>query len=209
MTIKLKPIVPKAISFWIRGTSPLIQHAWSEKALRMLRMTAAERKKEPKVARDPKEEALAAMYVTDDGRPGLPMLAFKAALISAAHKDLGIEKTLVRKALFLPNWAYSEGLVAPLEADEPEIREDIVRVGVGQTDLRYRPEFKNWRVNVILEIDSDLLNEQDVVNLVNRAGFSVGVGEWRPERGGEFGRFELDLSEPMRQMSLDEMKKAA
>ena len=175
----------------------------------MIRMSAAERKKQPKVMRNPEEEAMSAMYITDDGKPGLPMLAFKAALISSAHKDLGIEKTLVRKALFLPRDAYSEGLIAPLDADEPEIREDIVRVGAGQTDMRYRPEFKRWRVNVIIEMDSDLLNEQDVINLVNRAGFSVGIGEWRPERGGEFGRFELDTTEPMRELSRDELRNAA
>jgi len=113
MTIQLKPIVPVAISFWIKGTAPLIQHAWSEKALRQLRLSAAERKKQPKVERDPDAEAMAAMYVTADGEPGFPMLAFKSALISAAHKDLGIEKTVVRKALFLPAQAYSPGLIAP------------------------------------------------------------------------------------------------
>lgn len=205
MAIELKPIVPKIISFWIRGTSPLIQHAWSEKALRMIRMTATERKKQPKTERNPEEEAMAAMYVTNDGRPGLPMLAFKAALIGAAHKDLGIEKTLVRKALFLPRAAYSENLVAALDAPAPEIREDIVRVGNGQTDMRYRPEFKEWRVRVVFEIDRDLINERDVVNLVNRAGFSVGVGEWRPERGGEFGRFEFDVSESIQELNREDL----
>ena len=87
--------------------------------------------------------------------------------------------------------------------DDPVIREDIVRVGNGKTDLRYRPEFASWRINVIVEIDSDLLNEQDIVNLVNRAGFSVGIGEWRPEKGGEFGRFEIDTSEPIRYINPD------
>lgn len=195
MALQLKPIVPKTISFWIQGTSPMIQHAWSQKGLAQLRMTAAERKKQPKVARNPEEEAMAAMYQLPDGSPAFPMLAFKASLIGAAHKDLGIEKTLVRKALFLPSSAYQGDLLAPLvSSSEPEIREDIVRIGAGQTDLRYRPEFKDWRVNVIVEIDHDLLNEQDIINLVNRAGFSVGVGEWRPEKGGEYGRFEFDVS---------------
>jgi len=209
MSLQLKPIVPKTISFWIVGTSPLIQHAWAEKGLRQMRMTAAERKKQPKVARDPEREAADALYVTNDGKPGLSMLAFKASLISAAHKDLGVEKTLVRKSLFLPAAAYSNGLIAPLHADEHSIREDIVRVGAGQTDLRYRPEFAHWRVNVIVEIDSDLLNEQDVINLVNRAGFSVGIGEWRPEKGGEYGRFAFDVSQPMVELNQDDERLAA
>lgn len=209
MSLQLKPIVPKLISFWIKGTSPMIQHAWSHKAIAMMRMTAAERKKQPKVARDPEGEAMAAMYTTADGEPGFPMLAFKAALISAAHKDLGIEKTLVRKSLFLPSGAYGDGLIAPLEAAPPEIREDMVRVGAGSTDIRYRPEFDRWRVNVIVEVDADLLNEQDVINLVNRAGFSVGVGEWRPEKGGEYGRFEFDVTECITVLSRDDLEKAS
>jgi hypothetical protein len=209
MALELKPILPKVISFWITGNSPMIQHAWSDKGLRMMRMTAAERKKQPKVARDPESEAMDAMYKTEDGEPGLPMLAFKSALIAAAHKDLGIEKTLVRKALFLPAWAYGAGLIAPMQCSDPIIREDIVRVGAGQTDLRYRPEFSRWRVNVIVEIDSDLLNEQDVINLINRAGFSVGIGEWRPEKGGEFGRFEFDTSMPIAEVSREELEAAA
>lgn len=200
MALQLKPITPKKVQFRIRGISPLIVHAWSEKGLRQMRMTAAERKKQPKLKRDPQQEAMDAMYLTDDGKPGVNMLSVKASLIGAAHKDLGIEKTLVRKALFLPQDAYSANLVGELIAGEPEIREDIVRVGANQTDLRYRPEWKQWAVDVVVEIDSDLLSEQDVINLVNRAGFSVGIGEWRPEKGGEFGRFEFDLTEGFKQL---------
>lgn len=200
MALQLKPIVPKTITFRIKGTSPLIQHAWSEKGLRQLRMTPAERRKQPKTKRNPEEEASAAMYTLEDGTPALPMLSFKAALISAAHKDLGIEKTLVRKSVFLPADAYEAGLLAPLDASEPVIREDIVKVGANQTDLRYRPEFREWSCKVTIQIDADLLDEQDLINLVNRAGFSVGIGEWRPEKDGEFGRFEFDVNTPMEQI---------
>jgi hypothetical protein len=208
MEVKLKPIVPKKISFWISGTSPMIQHAWAEKGLKQMRMTASERKKVPKVGRDPEIEANDAMYKLKDGSPACPMLAIKASLIGAAHKDLGIEKTLVRKALFLPSPEYEPGLLSPLYFDSLEIREDIVRIGQGQTDLRYRPEFTGWRVNVILEVDTDLINEQDIVNLVNRAGFSVGVGEWRPEKGGEYGRFEFDTTQGIKEIGYAKARKA-
>lgn len=197
-SVQIKEIRPVRMSFYIRGTSPLIQHAWSEKGLAMMRMTAQERKKQPKTARDPEKEAREAMYQTADGQPGIPLLAFKASLIGAAHKDLGLEKTLVKKAFFVPS--NDPNNITPIEADEPVVREDIVRVGANQTDLRYRPQFNNWRANIVAEIDSELLSAQDVANLVNRAGFSVGIGEWRPEKGGEFGRFELDTSVPMQEV---------
>ena len=207
MEVKLKPIVPKKISFWIKGMSPIIQHAWPEKSLAQMRMTATERRKQPKVARDPEGEADSAMYKLKDGTPACPMLAVKASLIGAAHKDLGIEKTLVRKALFLPSSDYEPGLLGQLHYDSVEIREDIVRIGVQQTDLRYRPEFSGWSVNVILEVDTDLINEQDIVNLVNRAGFSVGIGEWRPEKGGEYGRFEFDTTQGIKEIGYDKKTK--
>jgi len=200
MAITLKPITQSNLSFWIKGTSPLIQHAWSDKGLKMLRMTAAERKKQPKVARDPDREASDACYRTDDGQYGIPLTAFKAALIGAAHKDFGLEKTLLRKAFFIPST--DSNSITPIEADDYIIREDIVRIGANQTDIRYRPQFTEWRANIVAQIDSELLRPEDIVNLVNRAGFSVGIGEWRPEKGGEFGRFELDTSAPFEEVGI-------
>ena len=192
MAIKVEAIKPAHVHFGIAGTSPLIQHAWSDKALKMLRMTAQERRKQPKVARDPEAEGEAAMHRLEDGSPALPLLAFKAAMIGAAHKDLGIEKTLVRKSFFLPHQEGAAVPMAKLTFDDYSIREDLVRVGAGQTDLRYRPQFNGWRVEIDAIIDPAALSLQDILNLVNRAGFSVGVGEWRPEKGGEYGRFEVD-----------------
>lgn len=201
MAVTLKPIKQSTFSFWIKGMSPLIQHAWSQKGLDMMRMTAAERKKQVKTARNPEELAEGACYYTDDGEHGIPLLAFKASLISAAHKDFGLEKTLLRKAFFIPST--DSGSVTAMETDGPYIiREDIVRVGANQTDLRYRPQFNSWRVNIVCQVDSELLKDQDIVNLVNRAGFSVGIGDWRPEKGGEFGRFEFDTSMPIEEVEI-------
>lgn len=195
MAITLKAIQPQLITFWIRGISPLIMHAWDEKGKEMLRMTAQERKKQEKKARDPEALAKSYLYTTDGGEIGIPLTAFKSSLIGAAHKDFGLEKTLLRKAFFIP--CSDSGGVVPMEHDNYVVREDVVRVGAGATDLRYRPMFTDWRVQITAQIDPDLLTPKDIANLVNRAGFSVGIGEWRPEKGGEFGRFELDTSETM------------
>ena len=193
--VTLKPINTKLVSFGIVGTSPLIQHAWSEKAIRQLRMTAAERRKQPKTSREPEAEGEAAMYRLESGAPAFPLLAFKASLISAAHKDIGLEKTLVRKSFFLPP---VPDMLVELEHGGYIIREDLVRVGADQADIRYRPEFQEWRVQLQAIVDFDNLNEGNIINLINRAGFGVGVGEWRPEKGGEYGRFMVDTSVPVK-----------
>ena len=190
-TISLKPIARRRMTFGIRGTSPLIMHQWSEKAKREMRDKQQEGKKtKTREKRDPAKEAIAATYTTKSGQIGIPGMAFKSALVTAAHKDIGIEKTLVRKALFLIT--DDPDKVLPIEGSKPTVREDMVRVGMGSADLRYRPEFVKWTCLVELEVDSELLQRDDVLALVDRAGFGVGICEWRPEKGGEFGRFEID-----------------
>ena len=198
MAIKIATIITKKYRFGIIGTSPLIQHKWSEKGLAMLRMSAAERKKQPKVKRDPEGDAAACVYQTEKGEVGFPLLAFKAALISAAHKDLGIEKTVVKKAFFVP--CPDPNKVVPMTASDPIIREDIVTVGTKQTDIRYRPEFREWKATISCEIDASMLTIEDILNLTNRAGFGVGICEWRPENGGEYGRFEVDTTVPVEEI---------
>ena len=193
--ITLKPIARKRMTFAIKGTSPLIMHQWSEKAMRQMREKQQGKKTKDREARNPEAEAKAATYTTDDGQIGIPGMAFKSALVTAAHRDIGIERTLVRKALFLVT--NDSGKVLPIEVEQPVIREDCVRVGMGSADLRYRPEFRKWRCNIELEVDSDLMQEKDVLALVDRAGFGVGICEWRPEKGGEFGRFEIDPDVPV------------
>jgi len=196
-TVTLKPISRAKMTFGIRGTSPLVQHQWSEKAKRMMRDKQQEGKKtKERELRKPNDEAEAATYRTADGDIGIPAMALKSSIVSAAHRDVGIEKTLVRKALFLI--CQDPNLVIPFTScDEPTVREDMVRVGMGAADLRYRPEFRNWTATVEFEVDAELLQDSDVLALIGRAGFGVGMCEWRPEKGGEFGRYEIDPNVPV------------
>lgn len=193
--VRLQPINKCRVSLRINGISTLIQHQWSSKALGMIRDKHAGKKTKTRDVRNPEEEGNAAAYKTDDGDFGVPALAIKSAIITAAHKDIGIEKTLVKKALFI--LCNDSRKVLPMDCDDPVITEDPVTVGNGKTDLRYRPYFHRWGVNVSFEIDNALLQVEDLVNLIDRAGFGVGIGEWRPEKGGEYGRFEVDRTVPI------------
>jgi hypothetical protein len=190
--VQLKPINAKLMKITIEGTSPLIQHKWSEKALRQMREKGEGKKTKTREPRNPEKEARDATYFTADGKHGLPLLAVKSALIGAAHKDIGIEKTLVRKGLFIKG--NDQTMIIPMKCDKPKVREDCVTVGMGSADLRYRPQFDRWSADLHIEYDADLLQPQDIVNLIDRAGFGVGIGEWRPEKGGEMGRFRVRAS---------------
>ena len=191
--ITLEEMQQSVLTTRIIGISPFIQHKWSEKAIQMMRDKHAGVRVKNREIRDPEQEFRDAAYVCEDGRFGFPAGGIKACLIGAAHKDIGLEKTLLRKSLFIIPDDPINNLIA-LETDDPLMREDTVRVGAGSTDLRYRPEFRNWSMILNFEFDAQALTQPTILNLVQRAGFGVGLGEWRPEKGGEYGRFEVDVN---------------
>jgi hypothetical protein len=192
----IQPLSYSTVTLKIVGISPLIMHKWSEKALREMREKHAGKKTKNRDVRDPAKEADEATYKTEDGDPGIPAMAIKNAIIEAAHKDLGVEKTLVRKALFLK--CGDPKLVLPIDyVRVDECVEDLVRVAGGSPDLRYRPYFYDWSCEIGFVLETNLITVETFVTLVNRAGMSVGVCEQRPERGGEYGRFKVDLSSPV------------
>ena len=73
------------------------------------------------------------------------------------------------------------------------MRKDPVNVQ-GNKDLRFRPEFRNWKAELLVKFDADRVTVEQIANLLNHGGQTVGVGEWRPEKNGTFGTFQVGAS---------------
>ena len=141
--------------------------------------------KTAKDAKDPQRDYEEAFYRLPDGKPGFPTIAFKQAAVSAGGRfSDGLKMTELRGAFFI------DGELAEING-EPSMREDMVRVGMGTADIRYRPEFKAWKVTLPIKYNADKISLEQLVNLFNLAGFGVGVGEWRPEKDGQYGMFHV------------------
>ncbi len=190
MAVNLKPINLKTIVVTIVGTTILVHHKWDEKAKKMMRDKHAGKKTKEREKRNPEAECDAALHRTKNGKYGVPAVAIKKCLINTAHNDFGLAKTLLRKSLFIE--CEDESGIIPMRCKEPVMREDVVRVGNGSTDLRYRPEFPSgWEADVRITFNTDSLQDDDVVNLLNLAGFGTGLLENRPEKDGDWGRFKV------------------
>ncbi len=48
------------------------------------------------------------------------------------------------------------------------------------TDIRFRPEYRDWSMEFCVVFNSRAISPEQIVNLVNIAGFGIGIGEWRP-----------------------------
>lgn len=183
--VELKPINIERAVVELVGDSPLIVHAWSAKAKKEMLDKQMKKAKGPKQAKDPEADYEACFYRLPDNSPGFPTIAFKGAAVSAAGRFAdGMKMTEVRGSFHI------EGELVEVEG-EPSMREDMVRVGMGTADIRYRPEFKQWKVKLPIRYNADAISLEQIVNLFNMAGFGVGVGEWRPEKDGLFGMFHV------------------
>jgi len=73
---------------------------------------------------------------------------------------------------------------------EPGMREDMVRVGMGTADIRYRAEYRDWSALIRVEFVPSVIDLGSVVALID-AGGTNGIGEWRPEKNGSYGTYEV------------------
>ena len=184
----------KKVTLNIVGDSSLIVHAWSEKAKAMMRATQQKKAKTGKEARNPEADFKASLYTIDPAKPtyGFPAIAFKGAAVSAALQ-VQAKKTATRISFHVVNGIKTpQGDLIPLAYDDLVMREDMVRVGMGSADLRYRGEFIGWSCDLVVRFNARAISLEQIVTMFNAAGFGVGVGEWRPEKDGMNGMFHVD-----------------
>ncbi len=172
----------------IVGTSPLIFHKWDEKAMKMILDKQMKKAVGARETRNPEEEYEASFYKDSEGRIAFPANAVKQALVSAARNIPTITMALLRGSVFIVG--DKDGLI-PVEYKEKNMRKDMVRIGMGTADIRFRGEVTDWSMTLMIKYNAGVLSLEQVVNLLQTAGFACGLGEWRPERNGDFGTFEV------------------
>lgn len=180
----------------IVGTTPLICHNWSEKARRMIR----DKKQNRKSVRDVtniEQEYEASMYrIHKDGADdsyGMPVGAFAKCTVGAA-RFYGKDVTMTGLRQFLRfGGVITDADPQPLVEifGSPKMREDHVRLSGGSADLTYRAEFPEWTAVLDVQFVASSIDSESVLSLVDAGGSYVGIGDWRPERGGLYGTFQI------------------
>jgi len=213
--ISIRPIEVKETTIRIVGDSPLIMHAWSEKAKRMMleaQQGKAKGKKKPvknpvddfiqaaywmsgkpQYPDDASEEECAAAFeaaIENGATFGFPVTAIKQAAQSAAYRLGWVKNQMgLRGSFFIKG---DENGMVQIHSDTPEMREDMVKVGMGTADIRYRPQFNHWYIDLLISYNAaSEFSLESIINAINAGGYVCGIGEWRPERDGDYGRFHV------------------
>ena len=206
--IEIKALDIKRVNIKLVGDSPLIVHAWSEKSKRMMLETQMKTTKtKAKEARNPYDDFIGSMYwlteqpkstpeafekaVKNGAKWGFPVGAIKQAGNSAAYRLGWVKNQMELRGSYFLSSEYGE--MAEIQGSIPEMREDMVRIGQGSADLRYRAEFKNWYMLLTLEFNaSGNMTLEQILNVVNAGGYCCGLGEWRVEKDGSFGKYHVE-----------------
>jgi len=197
----------------IEGITPLIVHGWSEKARKEMLAKQQGVKLSKKQNKNPVAEFAEALYWID-GKPdvnyadwteemfeelsegarfGFPATAVKAAAISAAYREgYAKNKVSLQGAFFIEG--EGEMQLVEIKGSRPTMREDMVVIG-GATrtaDLRYRPQFTDWYMDLTIRYNTKgNMTLENIINMIALGGMTCGLGEWRVEKGGNYGQFEI------------------
>lgn len=192
--ISLQPLDIQHVSFMIEGDSPLIMNRFDEKAKQQMLEKQQKKAKKSSEIRDPEQEVVKSLYYMDETKTkvGFPSDGVKLAMIRGA-KMTGMVMSDSRAAFFVKG-IYSERDgrdLIPVEG-EVEAREDIVKIAMGTSMLRYRGQVRTgWKMKVDIKFNASLISAEQLLNMLEAAGFGCGIGEWRPERNGSFGMFHV------------------
>lgn len=152
------------------------------------------------------QQAEAAAYRLKSGQLYFPAIAFRKALLGACKNKTvkpGGKGRGIQVVTFMKATAFTEALEAPLfhpKTWKPitDFDVDVRRVvmkGTGGAIARARPLIREWATEIVMECDTDFVTAAMILELLTLAGKMIGVGDYRPERGGPFGRFMVQLQE--------------
>jgi len=151
-------------------------------------------------------------------RFGFPVTGIKQAALSAAYRlGWAKDKMSMRGSFFLiadsngyysgdleidydrkavkviPNVFKPDSLAEIKSSAPPSMREDMVRVGMGTADIRYRGQFTDWHMDLTISYNENgQYSIEQIINIINAGGYACGIGEWRPEKDGQYGMFHVE-----------------
>lgn len=183
--IEVRKLVKTQLKVPIRGTSPLLMEKMDMAVVqkynkkKALKMTKTDTRLEEEKVPDK-------IHHTENGNVGFPASGFMKGMIESAP-NLGLYKKDVRGSVRIA------GNIIPIDFKKQVVNEAWGRQsGISKAPmLIVRPEFREWSCELDITFDASVVSTEQIVNLINSAGFHQGIGSWRPEKGGSYGQYEV------------------
>ena len=189
----------KAISVTIEGTTPLLLHRFTDQA--QLAATSGTRASIATDSESPDDQAAQALYTDADhgGVHGIPQPNMFRCLIDAGkYLKAGRSKVTTQKSSLVPACVTIDEPFLPIESQAGwKVDTRPVRIpATGGRILRHRPCFDDWRLHFTFTVDDAVMSLKLLRELVDYGGSRIGLGDFRPDCKGPFGKFKVTAWEP-------------
>lgn len=140
----------------------------------------------------PVEQARPKLYLDGDEQPCIPQPnLFRCIIDAGKYFKAGKTKITTAKSSIIPACVEIEGTDIPIVSehswtvDERPIRNPVT----GGRRNCYRPRFDDWELSFVVNIDDSMLSANLLREIVDAAGKKIGLGDFRPDCKGPFGKF--------------------
>ena len=188
--IKIEPLNVKTLMVELVGKTPLVMDRFPDATKKqILGKQTGISKSNKKQIRDVEKEVVEAIHVTRTGKIGFPSIAFKKGMqeVTSFVGDKFFSKKLVSGAIRIIN--VEDGLI-PIKCKKQTILEHSIGC-----NTKFNPQFHDWSCKLNIQYDANNISAEDIITVLNYAGYYVGVGIMRPKGKdggtGEYGCYEV------------------
>jgi len=147
-------------------------------------------KTKTRAVRNIDEEVFGRRHIVDD-IDVIPISAFWAAMIDTAKDKLltGTNGEEVRRCTLIQGDMGAHTTIRNLKGKvhpAPKTMSAVVKLASGARHIAYRPSYENWTAQITIIYFADKFSQQDILNLLTRAGITTGIGDTRRIGGGRF-----------------------
>jgi hypothetical protein len=178
----------KTMSVSIKGVTPLLFNKFAEAEI-----DSPVKKRAGAIKEKPVEDKL---YLTDNNKIYTPSTHLVGAIVndSKQFKIQGKGKSTYSKVIG------STVQIEPFQIVHNIQKWDVFSISAvnpmtrGRVMLK-RPKMDEWKLEFGLIYDDEQIPEETMKNILDYAGTNVGIGDWRPDKKGRFGKFIVERFE--------------
>lgn len=182
----------KAFNISIEGVTPLLLHRFTDAA--QMEATSGTRSSIASDSESPRDQAAQSLYLNEDGVVGIPQPnLFRCILDAGKFFKTGRTKVTTQKSSLIPACVGIRELFLLIESEGGwKVDTRPVRIpATGGRILRHRPCFDDWRLRFTVDLDDSLIGPKLLREIVDAAGSRIGLGDFRPDTKGPFGKFKV------------------
>lgn len=175
----------KLIDVEITGISPILQHRFP--------METAEKKPRQKNKDQQADNVEQSLYRLPDGTIYQPAIHILSSMKKAGSKFQipGQGKSTYKNLVGSGAVIISPDAIPHKNQSYDIDARPVVNPSTKGRIVRMRPMLTHWMLHFQIEYDETEISCKDINEILSYAGKRIGIGDFRPEKGGSFGRFMI------------------